>query len=339
MPIPSRPSLRSSFYLYIHQFTPISSLPPRSHTDSGAGEHDWVDVAVNSVSSLAAWISSLPEEAQTVVAFQLANEPALGPTSREVYLGILAFYERALVEARKHLKSIPVIFSFMGPTPDVREVMLRVNKADREAGMGGIVGDHHYYLDWQACCGLAPGVPALNSMPWDEIHRRACRLEAEGNAHDIDVYGNVGLEVMVGEWSLATNMDAPMDLKDEATRKQLIQFYREQIETFSSRKEIRGAFFWTLRMGSGWDPRPSEHHPHGVQLPGSSAWHSFEAYPFKIWSLLEMKAAGIASPLNQKYAGTCAKNRCQGTLGTCDIGMGKQPPAPPGLPADFVRDN
>jgi len=237
------------------------------------------------------------------------------------------------------LPTTPVIMSFMGPTPDVREVLLRVNAEDRKAGGGGIVGDHHYYLDWQACCGLAPGVPAINSMPWDEIHRRACRLEAEGNAHDIDVYENVGLDVMVGEWSLATNMDAPMDLDDAPTRAQLKHFFREQLETFASRPKIRGSFFWTLRMGSGWDPRPTDAHPHGVQLAGSSAWKSFAKYPFKIWSLLEMKTAGIASPLNARYDGTCAKNRCQGTLGTCDIGFGAQPPAPPGLPADWVRDN
>lgn len=327
---------------------PIGDMERCEHAGGGTyktlrvpkdGEREWVDVGVNSVGSLAKWLSELPEEAQTVIAFQLANEPALGPTTREIYLGILSFYERALVEARKHLPTVPLIFSFMGPTPDVRAVMLKVQAADKKAGGGGIIGDHHYYLDWQACCGTAPGVPALNSMPWDEIHRRTCRLEAEGNAHDIDVYGHVGLEVMVGEWSLATNLDAPMDLDDAETVAQLKHFYEEQLETFSSRKEIRGSFFWTLRMGSGWDPRPTAEHPNGVQLAGTSAWKSYAAYPFKIWSLLEMKRAKIAGPLNGLYLGTCAKNRCQGILGTCDIGLGKQPPAPPGLPADYVRDN
>ena len=95
--------------------------------------------------------------------------------------------------------------------------------------------------------------------------------------------------------------------------------YREQLETFSSRPEIRGAFFWTLRMGSGWDPRPLEGYPRGRQLAGSSAWKSLSGYPFQVWSLLEMATVGIATPLDQSYPGTCAKNRCKGILGTCEI--------------------
>ena len=64
--------------------------------------------------------------------------------------------------------------------------------------------------------------------------------------------------------------------------------------------------FWTLRMGSGWDPRPSEAHPHGHQLASSSAWRSLPGYPFPVWSLLEMARAGIAVPLNESYTGACS---------------------------------
>ena len=32
-------------------------------------------------------------------------------------------------------------------------------------------------------------------MPWDEIHRRACILEAEGNAHDVDIYATADVQV------------------------------------------------------------------------------------------------------------------------------------------------
>ena len=64
-------------------------------------------------------------------------------------------------------------------------------------------------------------------------------------------------------------------------------------------------FFWTLRMGSGWDPRPTEESPRGRQLPGSSAWHSLADYPYPVWSLLEMARLGVAAPLDVSYAGTC----------------------------------
>jgi len=310
---------------------PIGDMPRCEHAGGGVypslrepkeGEMEWPDVGVNAVAGMAKWIAALPAEAQSVVCFQLANEPALGPSSPEVYAAILAFYGRAMSAAREHLKDIPLVLSFMGPTPATQTFLKQADKEDREAGHGGYLGDHHYYLNWQACCGVGPGVPAINHMPWDEIHRRACILEAEGNAHDIDVYANASLNVIVGEWSLATNLDSYQDLTDPATRKHLIQMYREQIETFSKRPEIRGAFFWTLRMGSGWDPRPTDAHPNGQQLDGTSAWTSIAGYPFVVWSLLEMAELGIATALNEKYEGTCATNRCQGALGTCEIHSG-----------------
>uniref|UniRef100_A0A7S2GNX6 glucan 1,3-beta-glucosidase n=1 Tax=Haptolina brevifila TaxID=156173 RepID=A0A7S2GNX6_9EUKA len=307
---------------------PIGDMERCEHAGGGVypttrkpreGEMEWPDVGVNAVSALAKWVSELPEDADCVTAFQLANEPALGPSSPEVYAAILAFYDRAKSEARKYMPTTPLIFSFMGPTPATQTYMREADAADRLAGGDGFFGDHHYYLNWQACCGVGPGVPAINQMPWDEIHRRACLLEAEGNAHDIDVYAKAGLQVIVGEWSLATNLDAHMDLSDVNTRTQLTQLYREQLETFSKRPEIRGTFFWTLRMGSGWDPRPTADAPEGMQLKGTSASQSMPFYPFQVWSLLEMAKEGIATPFDKSYEGTCAKNRCQGPLGSCDL--------------------
>ena len=59
-------------------------------------------------------------------------------------------------------------------------------------------------------------------------------------------------------------------------------------------------------MGSGWDPRPTEAHPHGRQVDGSSAWRSLRGYPFPVWSLLEMSVAGVATPLNLSYTACSA---------------------------------
>ena len=47
-------------------------------------------------------------------------------------------------------------------------------------------------------------------MPWAEAHRRACIGEAEAEAHVLDVYGQEEQNVIVGEWSLAVNHDAPL---------------------------------------------------------------------------------------------------------------------------------
>ena len=63
-----------------------------------------------------------------------------------------------------------------------------------------------------------------------------------------------------------------------------------------------GSFFWTLRMGSGWDPRPTAAAPRGAQAAGSAADTSLPGYPYRVWSLLEMARLGVVTPLNGSTA-------------------------------------
>lgn len=265
----------------------------------------WGDVGVNSIRALAAWVASQPPEvAKAVAAVQLANEPALGPP------GIFddeinRFYERALAAARAHLPTTPLLMSFMHPIPRVIDFLRaaaatskQLGGASEAASLPPIVADHHYYLNWQA--------PETEPLEWPELHRRACLLEAELGAHEVDEYLAHGQDVIIGEWSIATNHDREAkDLDNPQTADQLRKLYQEQLDVFGRKPNVRGHFFWTLRMGSGWDPRPTDAHPHGRQVDGSSASRSLPDYPFRIWSLLEMKRLGIATPLNRSYAGAC----------------------------------
>ena len=89
-------------------------------------------------------------------------------------------------------------------------------------------------------------------------------------------------------------------------RRQLTQLFREQLSVYTSDPTVVGAFYWTLRMGSGWDPRPTAAAPRGAQAPGSSAWRSRQGYPFAVWSLLEMAHAGIVPRMDAAaVAGAC----------------------------------
>ena len=81
--------------------------------------------------------------------------------------------------------------------------------------------------------------------------------------------------------------------------------FREQLEQFAKKPNVVGHYYWTLRMGSGWDPRPTNAHPKGRQLEGTSASRSLPDYPFRVWSLLEMASLGIATRLDASYEGTC----------------------------------
>ena len=110
---------------------------------------------------------------------------------------------------------------------------------------------------------------------------------------------------MIGEWSLAVNHDQWLDLGDAEVRTQLTILFKEQLEVFHATPKLEGSFYWALRMGSGWDPRPTDGYPEGRQLEDSSAWKSLETYPFQVWSLLEMARLGIAQPFDGDYEGTC----------------------------------
>ena len=108
------------------------------------------------------------------------------------------------------------------------------------------------------------------------------------------------MQIILGEWSLATNHDKPLDLTDGQVRAELRQLFREQLKVYTTSPTVGGAFYWTLRMGSGWDPRPRVDAARGSstwmpagQTAGTSASHSLPSYPFKVWSLLEMAEYGI----------------------------------------------
>ena len=104
--------------------------------------------------------------------------------------------------------------------------------------------------------------------------------------------------MLIGEWSLAVNHDQVFDFADPTTKSELRQLFREQLKVYATSPTVGGAFYWTLRMGSGWDPRPRtrtapfDGGPVG-QIAGTSASRSRRDYPFKVWSLLEMAEHGV----------------------------------------------
>ena len=239
------------------------------------GARTWGDVGVASAAKLAAWVASLPDEdAAVVAALQLGNEPALN--SYGYNEAVRDYYRRALAAARASLPpSLPLVMSFIPPNDYAVPAFVRALAA---GGGGTIWIDHHWYLNWAS----APGV----TLPWSDLHRRACH-EA---ANSWSSYTDAHVRIVLGEWSLATNHDAPLDLDDPHTRAELRRLFHEQRHVYATSPTVVGAFYWTLRMGSGWDPRPDAP---ARQAAGSSASRSLPSYPFKVWSLLEMAAHGV----------------------------------------------
>ena len=252
------------------------------------GARTWGDVGVASAAKLAAWVASLPDEdAAVVAALQLGNEPALN--SYGYNEAVRDYYRRALAAARASLPpSLPLVMSFIPPNDYAVPAFVRALAA---GGGGTIWIDHHWYLNWAS----APGV----TLPWSDLHRRACH-EA---ANSWSSYTDAHVRIVLGEWSLATNHDAPLDLDDPHTRAELRRLFHEQRHVYATSPTVVGAFYWTLRMGSGWDPRPDAP---ARQAAGSSASRSLPSYPFKVWSLLEMAAHGVIDSVKPDAADASA---------------------------------
>mmetsp|Transcript_6402 Transcript_6402/g.14787 ORF Transcript_6402/g.14787 Transcript_6402/m.14787 type:complete len:495 (-) Transcript_6402:220-1704(-) len=244
----------------------------------------WTQVAVRSVASLAEWVATLPtDDQQVVVALQLANEPALNTPGYDV--AVKDYYRAVLPAVRALLPALPLALSFIGPND--RDLVRFIPSLRDDA----LIIDFHWYLNWAAFDHL---------MGWAEIHSRAC-----GAATAWTTYAPVGQKLIIGEWSLAVNQDAPLDLRDALMRRHLQQLYREQLHAFTTSPLLVGAFFWTLRMGSGWDPRPTAASPRGAQVEGSSPSRALPGYPYSVWSLLEMAEIGVAGPLTQSVEDVC----------------------------------
>ena len=140
-----------------------------------------------------------------------------------------------------------------------------------------------------------------------------------------DRYSSAGLPVVVGEWSCSTNLGAKQftDLTDPGVLAHLRTLYANQMSLFSARSTGTpgpatsqqppgpvGQHHWSLRMGSGWDPRPTAAAPAGAQAAGSAWNQSLASFPFAVWNLGDLLRVGVARPLAQlSVTGVC---RCDG---------------------------
>ena len=130
-------------------------------------------------------------------------------------------------------------------------------------------------------------------------------------------YTAAGLAVVVGEWSVSSNLGAKAftDLTDPTVVAHLATFYANQMSMFSARGGDApgpvGQHHWALRMGSGWDPRPSSAHPAGYQVNGTAWDRSDPSFPFACWNLGELIRTRIAVPLDAlNVTGVCQCNGC-----------------------------
>lgn len=119
--------------------------------------------------------------------------------------------------------------------------------------------------------------------------------------------------VYIGEWSDATNLDIPQfnNISDPIIVSHLKQLHANQLSLYYTSENVIGAFYWTIRMGSGWRPWPTAKYPKGFQLPNSSSKSSLTTFDKRVWNFLELVDKKIALPLaSYNITGLCKCNGC-----------------------------
>lgn len=268
----------------------------------------WREVGKQAVLALGAWVVGLQANSSlsdTVVGVEVVNEPGC------CVPGWQSDIEGFTAEVVPPLQSVlaaggvgtNVTINFIGPN---------------NVGVGAWVGeqvkagafdptrlliDFHQYYNWDG------------AMSWGQLAAKVCSTNASSS--EWSQFTDAGLAVVIGEWSCSTNLGAKAftDLGDAGVRGHLATLYANQMSLFSARGGGSpgpvGQHHWALRMGSGWDPRPTASAPMGAQVPGTAWDRSAAGFSAAVWNLGELVRVGVARPLAElKVTGVCECNGC-----------------------------
>lgn len=305
---------------------PNGSVPVASACGGGAGPYystrgaakNWTEVGRGVVRTLAAWAAatqSRPDLAGVVWGIQLANEPALGFPNQQP--AVEAFFAGAVPDAQSALDAggaaaagVKVVVNFIGPNDVGAGAWLAARVAAGAFDAARLVVDFHNYLNWDG------------PEDWRALSAKVCAPGTSPSKSPFYQYTAAGLDVLVGEWSASSNLGAAAytDLDNATIVARLAIFYANQVSLYAAAPPAApgavGQALWTLRMGSGWDPRPAPGAPTGRQAPGSAWDRSLKSFGDAVWSLGDLVRVGVAKPLaDLAVTGVCQCRGCDATGG------------------------
>lgn len=286
--------------------TPISGCggggPYR--TTRGGGK-SWRQVGEDAIFALGRWIVGLEANASlagTVVGLEVANEPGLqtGGLQPAIEQFLLDTVPPLQATFKKAEVAVTVTVNFIGPNDEGAGAWLAQQVRAGTFDGTRLAVDYHNYYNWDG------------PESWAQLAARICGT-TRANARWAQ-YAQAGLITVIGEWSCSTNLGSKAftDLADPAVVAHLATLYANQMSLFSAPAAgASGQHHWALRMGSGWDPRPTGEAPGGAQAPGTAWDRSAASFPYAVWSLGELFRVGIAKPLAElAVTGVCACNGC-----------------------------
>ena len=303
--------------LFWNDSPPPSNSTTISSACNGAGPYrssrgnakTWMQVGEDALLAIATWIKGLetdPSMSGTVVGLEVVNEPGLG------FNGVQPRIEKLLTEIVPQLQSllsdtmINVTLNFVGGNDNNAGAWVASQIANGIFNASRLLIDYHQYLNWDG------------SLSWQQLANIVCDMTSSSSTWS--QYTNAGLPVVIGEWSCSTNLGdkAFTDLSDPSVVSHLRTLYANQMSLFAAHggdsPNSVGQHHWSLRLGSGWDPRPTSNSPNGGQVSGSAWDTSLSGFGDAVWNLGELIRVGVAQPLSSlNVSGVCVCNSCSKT--------------------------
>ena len=268
----------------------------------------WMETGEDTVVALSNWIVSLQSNASmsdTVVGFEIANEPGLGFNG--VQDAIQTFCSDMVPKVQAIFKNgqvnVNVTLNFIGPNDVYTGTWVASQISAGKFDSQHLLIDFHNYYNWNG------------PLTWQQLATQICATVKTTSPWS--QYTDNNLHTVIGEWSCSTNYGAKpfTDLTNPEIVAHLRILYANQMSLFSARGGATpgcvGQHHWALRMGSGWDPRPTVTAPNGTQVEGSAWDKSLTTFQTAVWSLGELIRVGVAQPLDAlNVTGVCVCNGC-----------------------------
>eukprot|EP00055_Hartaetosiga_balthica_P002288 m.3435 g.3435 ORF g.3435 m.3435 type:complete len:491 (-) comp2069_c0_seq2:1488-2960(-) len=279
-----------------------STCSPNTYTSSRPSNASWMQVGLENLKKVTQWAIQMnadPNHPNIITHLEIINEPALHwPNTQDA---VQSYTHAATSQIQQQLRAaashINVTANFIWPNE--KNIGAWYAKDIKEGKLDPVVIDYHHYYNW------------AGNLTMEQLISEVCALTTPSSPWA--QYPSNGFDVVIGEWSLASNLDNPKftNISDPTAKHFLKTFHANQMSAFYTAKGVVGQFYWTVRMGSGWDPRPTPSHPFGHQVNGTAYNLSLPSYQYRDWNLSELIRVGIASPLSSlNITGVCECNGC-----------------------------
>ena len=208
---------------------------------------------------LATWVVKLqssPSMSDTVVGLEMVNEPGLGWLSMQTYIqnyhsDIIPRVQVILSNAG--LNDVVIETNFIGPNDNGMGAWLKEQEGSTFSPSPPINVDYHNYYNWDG------------PETWQSLAAQIC---GGSGASPWAQYVDNDQSVWIGEWSDASNLDSPTytNFSDPTIAANLATLHANQMSLYYTSPNLIGQFYWSLRLGSGWAPWPTDDCPNGCQV-------------------------------------------------------------------------